>query len=106
MNIHVVHVSSIITLFSVVEIFLDGIRYLKICYTNIIPRRGKISIAILLFGRWLMVVPSIKHGNGVPDTRVGGLFRARQSSPTAAAYCIYLCTNDIANNERNLLRYA
>ena len=44
------------------------------------------SIEILLFGRWLMVVPFIENGNSVPDTHVGGLFRACQSSPTAAAH--------------------
>ena len=44
------------------------------------------SIEILLFSRWLMVVPSIDHGNSVPDTCVGGFFRACQSFPTAAAH--------------------
>ena len=33
-----------------------------------------------------MVVPSIDHGNSVPDAHVGGLFRTCQSSPTPAAY--------------------
>ena len=34
---------------------------------------GTTNIGSLLFGRWLMVVPSIiDHGNSVPDTRVVG----------------------------------
>ena len=38
-----------------------------------------------------MVAPAIDHGNSAPDTRVGGLFRACQSSPTSTAY-LSLCT--------------
>ena len=53
------------------EIFSDGSRYLKICYTNIIPVRKIFSFQIL-FGRWLMVIPTIDHDNSVPDTRVVG----------------------------------
>ena len=68
------------------EIFSGGTRYSKICYSNIIPVRKIFSIEILLFGKWLMVVPSVDHGNSVPDTRIGGLFRACLSSPTATAH--------------------
>ena len=60
--------------FFVVEIFSDGTRYPKICYSNIVPIQTIFCIEILLFGRWLMAVPSIDHGNDVPDTRVGELF--------------------------------
>ena len=41
-----------------------------------------------------MVIPSIHHGNSVPETHVGGLFRACQCSTTAAAQLQYLCTHD------------
>ena len=68
------------------EIFSDGTRYRKICYSSVIPVRRSLSVEILLFGRWLMVVPSIDHGNSVPNTRVGGHFRACQSSATGAAH--------------------
>ena len=34
-----------------------------------------------------MDVPSIDHGYSVPDTRVGGLFRACQRSTTVVAFC-------------------
>ena len=84
------YVHSVITHFFVMKIFSDGTRYPKICYMNIIPVRTISSIEILLFGRWLMVVLSINHSNSIPDTHVSGLFRACQSSPTAAT--IYLCT--------------
>ena len=63
------------------EIFSDGSRYPKICYTNIIPVRKIFSIEILLFGRWLMVVPTIAHGNSVPDTRVVGSLERGGSVP-------------------------
>ena len=48
-----------------------------------------------LFGRWLMVVPSIDHGNSVPDICVSGLFGACQSSPTAAI-CLSIFVHKIA----------
>ena len=72
--------------FFVVEIFFGSTRYPKICYSNIFPVRRIFSIEILLFIRWLMVVPFIDHGNSAPEIRVGGLFRARQSFPTAACH--------------------
>ena len=72
--------------FFIIKVFSDGIRYLKICYMNITPVRIIFSIAILSFGRWLMVVPPINHGNSVPDNRVNWVFRVSQSSPTATAY--------------------
>ena len=76
----------LLLLFFVVEIFSDSTHYPKICYSNIIPFQSIFSIEILWFSRWLIVVPSIDHNNSVPDTCVGGFFRASQSSPTAAAY--------------------
>ena len=42
--------NTVITLFFVLEIFSDGTRYPKICYTNIIPVRRIFSIESLLFG--------------------------------------------------------
>ena len=56
------------------EIFLDGSLYPKIFYPNIILVEKIFSIEILLFGRWLMVVPTIDLGNSVnvPDTRMVG----------------------------------
>ena len=63
---------TVITLFCRGNI-LDGTRYPKICYTNTIPLQRIFSIEIILFGRWLLVIPSIDHGNSVPDTHIGGL---------------------------------
>ena len=76
----------VITLFLVVEIFSDGTCYPKICNSTIILVGRIFSIEILLFGMWLMVVPSIDHGNSVPDTCVCGLYRVCQSYPTDAAH--------------------
>ena len=73
------------------EIFFKGTRYPKICYSNTVQVQRIFSIEILLFSRRQMAVPSIDQGNSVPDTRVGGLFRACQSSPTVAAH-LALCT--------------
>ena len=63
-----------------------------------------------------MVVPSIDHGNSVPDTRVGQLFRACQSFPTAAAHIIlrsqtrtvrvWLCETMIATNAAKYLIFS
>ena len=48
---------TVITLFFVVEIFSDGSRYPKICYTNIIPIR-RIFLEIFLDGyAYLKFIP-------------------------------------------------
>ena len=72
---------TVITLFFVLEIFSDGSRYPKICYTNINPVRKIFSIEILLIGRWLMVIPTIDQGNSVPDIRVVGSLESGGSVP-------------------------
>ena len=74
------------------EIFLDGTRHLKFCYTNISPLQRIFSIEILLFGRWLMVVPSIDYSNSVPDTHIGGFLKHVKAVQQPLR--VYLCTHD------------
>ena len=70
----------------VMEIFLGGTCYPKICYLNIILLQKFFSIEILLFSRWPMVVPSsITKTVYLMLTSVGSLEHVN-SSPTAPAH--------------------
>ena len=78
-------------LFFVVEIFSDGTHYQKFRYTNIIPVRRIFSIAILLFRRWLIVVPFFDHGNSVPDMQLVGSSECVKALQQLLPIC--LCTH-------------
>ena len=67
---------TVITLFSWWKYFRTALVIRKFVPRILFRYKEFFSVAILLFGRWLMVVPCIDHGNSVPDTRVDGLFRA------------------------------
>ena len=54
--------------------YFQSTHYPKISHMNIIPLII-FSIVILVFGKLLMVIPSIDHGKRVPDTRAAGFFK-------------------------------